>query len=314
MIIILTWGAGISCNYSFNMLRIWAFLILELLPKYSPGIAKPEHRWKGPMDQLSGRSLGCKSLFIPWSGHPPANRHPLLRKRKKGIWKGTEFTELTQKGIVTTSDSEATEVCICLLSGEIRLDVSRQPSVFHRSCPGSHCSTWTPTKLGWQRALHPKNLSNYFHPPGGSGWKAPVWSIKAFFPPPEKEDETQRLSSASWPLSSRAVEGEQAAGTVGGDTPATLAAVEVWPQAQTPWTGIQDCFIKTSQQFPSPCGWVSIFAALASSSSSTLRFLFSIIEGLELGPALRFPYCKALSLHVLQKPQEIISSYYLEKI
>lgn len=209
MTIILTWGAGISCNYSFNMLKMWTFLILEFLSKYSPGIAKSEHRGKGPMDLLSGRSLGCKSLFKPWSICPPANTHPLLRKRKKGIWKGTEFTKFTQKGIVTTSDSEATEVCICLLSGEIQLDVSRQPSVFHRSCPGSHCSTLTLTELGWQRALHPKNLSNHFHPPGGSGWKAPVWSIKAFFPPPEKEDETQRLSSASWPLSSRAVEGSR---------------------------------------------------------------------------------------------------------
>lgn len=129
MTIILTWGAGISCNYSFNMLKMWTFLILEFLSKYSPGIAKSEHRGKGPMDLLSGRSLGCKSLFKPWSICPPANTHPLLRKRKKGIWKGTEFTKFTQKGIVTTSDSEATEVCICLLSGKIQLDVSRQPSV-----------------------------------------------------------------------------------------------------------------------------------------------------------------------------------------
>lgn len=31
-------------------------------------------------------------------------------------------------------------------------------------------------------------------------------------------------------------------------------------------------------------------------------FVFSIIEGLELRPALRFPYYNALSLFVLQKP------------
>lgn len=178
-------------------------------PKYSPGIAKPEHRGKEPTDLPSGRSLGCKSVFKPCSVCPPANTHPFLRKWKKEIWKGTEFTEFTQKGIVSTSDSEATEVCIFLLSGELQSDVSRQPSGFHRSCPGSRCSTQTPTEPGWQRALHPKNLFKHFHPPGAGGWKAPVWLIKAFFPPPETEDETQRLSSASWPVSSRTAEGQQ---------------------------------------------------------------------------------------------------------
>lgn len=63
---------------------MWTFLILEFLPKYSPGTAKPEHRWKGPMDLPSGRSLGCKLLFKPWSIRPPENTHPVLRKRKSG--------------------------------------------------------------------------------------------------------------------------------------------------------------------------------------------------------------------------------------
>lgn len=70
-----------------------------------------------------------------------------LSPTSAAIWKGIELTEFTQKGIVTTSDSEATEVCICLLSGKLQLDVSRQPSGFHRSCPGSYCSTQTLSEL-----------------------------------------------------------------------------------------------------------------------------------------------------------------------
>lgn len=91
------------------------------------------------------------------------------------------------------------------------------------------------------------------------------------------------------------------AGTVG-DKQTTSAAVDVSPHAQTPWTRTQDLFIKTSTQLPGDslllvgeCLFLQLLPHLLP------LFLFSIIAGLELGPALRFPYYKALSPLVLEK-------------
>lgn len=99
---------------------------------------------------------------------------------------------------------------------------------------------------------------------------------------------------------------KEEAGTVGDDTPTTSAAVEVSPQAQTPWTGDQDLFIKTSSQLPgdSPLLVGDYFCSSCCIFSLIPSFLFDTIEGLELGPALRFPYYKALFPLVLEKTKK----------
>jgi len=48
---------------------------------------------------------------------------------------GAELTELTQNGAVTTRHCTAAEVRICLLGGELQLDLFRQPSALSRSAP-----------------------------------------------------------------------------------------------------------------------------------------------------------------------------------
>lgn len=138
-----------------------------------------------------------------------------------------------------------------------------------------------------------------------------MWSIKAFFPPPEKEDETQRLSSASQPVSSRAVEGEQAPGTVQDDTPTTLEAEEVWPQAQTSWTGIQRPFHQDIIPAIPASLWVGVYFC-SSCLIFSLSPLFFVqynrrfgVEGCPMVSILQgtVPICTTI------KPQEIINSY-----
>lgn len=132
--------------------------------------------------------------------------------------------------------------------------------------------------------------------------------ITSFCPPPEKEDEAQRLSSASWPVNSRAVEGEQAVGTAGDDTQLYQKLRRYGPCHKPQGQAFKDPFIKPFKDlFISPAIPTSLWVSVCSCSSclsfspSTLWGFFNITEGLELRPAPRFPYYKALSLFVLQK-------------
>lgn len=203
----------------------WYLCFSPLIPQGQPNLGT---EGKGPQTCCLACHSGviyhlgiADSMFKPWYPTPSPCKHSsfLQKVREKGYLqaacKTTEFTEFTQKGTATTSDWEAMEVCICLLGGKLQLDHFSQPSVFHRSCHSSlynHRSTQTPH---WTRLIESpppwKPIHHHFHLSCANGLKSPVWSIKAFFPPPEKEDATQRLSR-HWPdgqRSSRAAELEQ---------------------------------------------------------------------------------------------------------
>ena len=110
---------------------------------------------------------------------------------------------------------------------------------------------------------------------------------------------------------------DQAAAAVGDNTPATLAAVEVSPQAQSPWTGIQDLFIKTSSQLPGDslllvgeCLFLQLLPHL-------LPNPFVFIQHNRRFGAGACPQVSILQGTVptcTRKKQEIINSYYLEEI